>query len=317
MLNCLEIKTIAILLLLTCGSIIAFAQKQQNVWTFGLNAGVDFNYSPPVAIKTGIRSERGCASISDNKGNLLFYSDGYHVWDRNGNIMPNGNNITRHLASYWPYAYYGPSQSVAIVPIPDSSDKYYVFCVRDTFWGGFFTFSAGRTYRLHYSVVDMSMNRGLGDVDPNRKAILIGDGYSDRMQPIVGNKCNIWLVLYSGYYPDVKYYFYDGVDTIKRTFSAFEISSSGINPNPIISNTQFNQRYFDHIGLMQIAPNRRKIAVSQIAEYGIYVYDFNPTSGIVSNGFLLDILDTSYRSDISDFFDSYYGIEFSPDNSKL
>jgi len=32
-------------------------------------------------------TREGCASISDNAGNLLFYTDGISVFDRNGTLM--------------------------------------------------------------------------------------------------------------------------------------------------------------------------------------------------------------------------------------
>lgn len=63
----------------------AFAQgKQGNNWHFGFWAGLSFNAgSPPEVLYDGQTSlYNGVASISDNEGNLLFYADGYHIWNR-------------------------------------------------------------------------------------------------------------------------------------------------------------------------------------------------------------------------------------------
>ena len=35
----------------------------------------------------------GCTTISDDNGDLLFYTDGLTVYDRNHQIMPNGINL--------------------------------------------------------------------------------------------------------------------------------------------------------------------------------------------------------------------------------
>ena len=63
-------------------------------WHFGENASIDFSTGIPAAT-TGsmISTIEGCASISDDLGNLLFYSDGRLVWDASHNVMPNGSGL--------------------------------------------------------------------------------------------------------------------------------------------------------------------------------------------------------------------------------
>jgi hypothetical protein len=39
-----------------------------NVWAFGINAGVDFNFNPPRAIQTAMYTYEGCASICNKNG---------------------------------------------------------------------------------------------------------------------------------------------------------------------------------------------------------------------------------------------------------
>ena len=40
-----------------------------------------------------------CASISNANGQLLFYSDGERVWDKNNQLMPNGFGLSGGDAS--------------------------------------------------------------------------------------------------------------------------------------------------------------------------------------------------------------------------
>lgn len=75
---------------------IVFAQKQSAHWFFGYNAGLDFNSGAPVEEPGGqLQTFEGSASISDNDGNLLFYTDGITVFDRNHNVMLNGTRVVR------------------------------------------------------------------------------------------------------------------------------------------------------------------------------------------------------------------------------
>ncbi len=63
-----------------------FAQGEAANWFFGENVGLRFD--PITGLTSGIAgspidTNEGCASISDSDGNLLFYTDGTTVWNRN------------------------------------------------------------------------------------------------------------------------------------------------------------------------------------------------------------------------------------------
>lgn len=128
-----------------------FAQGEGNNWCFGYGAGLDFNSGNPVsyAVATSISTSEGCSSISDASGNLLFYTDGISCWDKNHNAMPGASNLGGNSSS---------SQSAIIVKQPGSATLYYVFTVDAQ--AGLYGGSGG----LNYSIVDMSLNGGLGDV---------------------------------------------------------------------------------------------------------------------------------------------------------
>src|SRR4051812_8983429 len=94
---------------------ISFAQKEKNIWYFGNKAGVDFNSGSPVVLHDSkMNSWEGCASIADrNTGQLLFYTDGVTIWDRNQNTMSNGSGLFGHRSS---------TQSALIVPMPGDTN---------------------------------------------------------------------------------------------------------------------------------------------------------------------------------------------------
>ena len=116
------------------------AQKEANIWYFGNNAGIDFNSGVPVPLLDGqLDHVEGSASIADVNGNLLFYTDGITVYNRNHQIMPNGSGLLGDDTA---------TNSALIVPKPNDPEKYYIF-------------TADRTNKpdgVNYSELDISLD---------------------------------------------------------------------------------------------------------------------------------------------------------------
>ena len=124
----------------------ATAQQETAIWYFGEGAGLDFNSGAPVPLTDGaLVTQEGGASIADATGNLLFYTDGSTIWNRNHAQMPNGTRLRGHASS---------TQSAIIVPSPGDPNIYYVFTV----------FVQGNPGGLRYNIVDMTLDGGLGDI---------------------------------------------------------------------------------------------------------------------------------------------------------
>lgn len=137
--------------LLTYFISIISAQNQANTWYFRQGNGLDFNTIPPTVLSNGANFQaEGTAAISDTSGNLLFYTNGVTVYDNSHAAMPNGQQLTGDQSS---------TQSALIVPQPGSDSLFLVFTAAQTC----------ATPGFRYSVVDMSLNNGGGDVIPGRK----------------------------------------------------------------------------------------------------------------------------------------------------
>src|SRR5690606_3907367 len=118
-----SIYAVVLLSLFARISLTAYAQLE-NIWAFGEYAGLDFNNpGPPVPIQTALNSPEACASVCNADGDLLFYTDGLVIYDRNHNVMPNGTGLT---PPGWNNAL-SSRQGALIVPFPDDASKYYVF----------------------------------------------------------------------------------------------------------------------------------------------------------------------------------------------
>ena len=139
-------KSLLTFIVLLC-SALSFGQEHAVNWYFGTKAGLNFETYPPTVLTDGAIVQReGNATISDEDGNLLFYTDGQVIWNKDHQDMANG----RGLKGQWIAA-----QSAIIAKQPNSEEIYYVFTVSD--WQN----DAGS---LRYTVVDMKMNDGKGEV---------------------------------------------------------------------------------------------------------------------------------------------------------
>ncbi|MEO9964303.1 MAG: PKD domain-containing protein [Reichenbachiella sp.] len=121
----------------------------RNQWYFGENAGIDFNPPATSAITDAnlMSSAQGASSVSDLNGDVLFYTNGETIWNKNHRVMDNGDNIGGDPNS---------SQGVMIVPLPNDSSIYYVF-TSDPVYGDF-------SYDMKYAVVDMRKDTAQGEV---------------------------------------------------------------------------------------------------------------------------------------------------------
>lgn len=313
----------------------AEAQREQ-IWAFNIREGLDFNNPDANGFPSSIATSNGDypwltpgqffstfpragATVCDGSGNLLFYTEGSNIWDRQGAVMPNGKDITGLESTNNNY-YNIPNGPVVaslggavIVPMIDSFDKYFVFSVSATQWlSQGLVGQEANAGKLFYTVVDMGRNGGMGDVDLSQKAVLLDSMLADRMVAVRGEDCNIWLLV---------------SDRNETLFKAYEITGEGINPNPVISNVGFTGMapafYPTMWGYIKISPNRRKLARTQFSTYyigfnqycvgGIDVFDFDPATGVVSNRLMLDGNYTNPLTHIK----AYGSAEFSPDNSKV
>jgi gliding motility-associated-like protein len=275
---------------------------ENRVWAFGSGAGLDFNSGNPGGFASGFSTTaqgglwEAAAAVSDAAGNLLFYTNGITIWNRNHAPMPNANTLYGGIRIN--SVTESSTQGALIVPVPDTPHKYYVFSL---------TCSESRTYpvagRLYYSVVDMQLNSGLGDVEPGRKWIELDTGMAEKLIAIPGACNNIWVVIHSK-------------DT--NMFKAYEVTSSGIRNNAVVSYSGKSgtggslpgaRKDFWNIGALAASHDYRHIAMCSYYGNTLELFDFDRSTGVVSSGVTLD------SNRLHNW--SYYGVCFSPDDSKL
>ena len=253
----------------------------------GYGVGFSFMTSPmtvytATSALTSLIFVEGSSNICDASGDILFSTHGQHIYNKNNSVMLNGLNVYPNITS--------TSQSALIVKQPQSTNLYYVFSLH----------SQAQFNSLRYSIVDMNLAAGLGSVTV-KGATLTPSFYSS--EKLTGVKhCNgtdVWVVTRS----------WDS-----GQFYSYLLTPSGLNATPVIS--QVAPDTILEQGYMKISPNGKKIAYVG-KQQGLYnfsydaviIHDFDASNGTVStNSMVLNGIN---------FINKAYGIEFSPDASKL
>ncbi len=210
------------------------------------------------------------ATISDNNGNLLFYTNGDTVYNRNQTMMPNGFGLLGHPSA---------TQGSLIIPKPGSCNIYYIFTASDwtNNWG------------LNYSIVDMNLDNGMGDVVS--KNIFLQSSVTERLTGVLkANGTDYWVI---------------SKRRFNNAFYSYSVTSSGVSTTPVVSNTGPSSFPGTYVGTMRISPDRTKLCITKHGIGFSQLCDFDDATGTISNAIPL-------RSTLNS-----YGVEFSPDNSKL
>ena len=261
------------------------AQKEDRIWIFGDHGGIDFNdtgnvfsfYSP----LQGTIVKYTIASISDKGGDLLFYAaadrfafQGVYVYNRTGALMQNGDSLEGHPAQ---------TQGLLILPFPGDSLHYYIFS----------KMQHNSQINLYYTVVDMSLDGGLGGV-VQKNIRLTTDSITQRLTAVKHANGRDWWLIQQRWDQD--------------EYLVYLISPSGIQgPSRQAVGTP-DSKYMT-VGQSRFSRSgERFVSVSPNCQ--IDLLDFDRCSGMFSN----------YRRIGKYVFspeNSYLGCEFSPDEQIL
>ena len=261
-----------LLLYLTISWLVFFAQNQNSKWYFGGYAGLDFMTTPPTVLTNGAMSTpEGCASVADAGGNLLFYTNGVTVWNQSHVVMANGTGLLGDPST---------TQSSLIAKQPGNSNIYFVFTLDD--YGG--------PDGFRYSIVDMNLASGQGSVTIKNASIYSGNCAEKLTGTRHCNGIDTWIVIHEG--------------LLSTNFRSYLLTSTGLNITPVISGVgavPTNQ----YLGSLKISNNGKKLGCVSYQSPNVELFDFDNSTGIVSNPVTLLLSNGAY------------GCEFSSDCSKF
>ncbi len=246
---------IIILTFLLMGELHTHAQsKQANNWYFGIYAGVTFNSpdgSPQPLYDGMINQHEGCASISDDDGNLLFYTDGRTAWNAVHDTMVNGSGLMGNSSS---------AMSALIVPQPGNDSIYFLFTVPNLI----------KTIGLRYSIINMNLDNGLGAITDIKNIYLIGP-VEERLTSILhGNGHSIWVVTHTWG---------------NNSFYSYLVDEDSLHANPIICNIGINHTNYNGriAGCMKASMQGNKLCLAVPCSRECQVFDFNNHTALLSN----------------------------------
>jgi len=283
-----------LILTFTVQKTVVFAQLQNNYWNFGFNCMVDFSGAQPNGmLSSAIYSPEQCASVSDEAtGQLLFYTDGTSVWTPNHQTMPNGFNL-------FGGAFQSCSQGPVIVPFPEDPTKYYIFTMDDLEYD-----NPPLDNGLRYTVVDLTLNGGLGDVVPSQKNIFLTDFLSEKMTVVRSEAIRgYWVIVHK---------------RESDQFLAYKVDGCGVDPTPVSSNvgtallganSNFDPR-MPFYGSMKANRAGDRIAMPIDDSRFIDFYSFDAATGQLFDPITVEVFDNTPGSPIRK-----YGCSFSPDGS--
>lgn len=252
-----------------------------NQWYFGEMAGIDFNDQPPSAITDDnlMDSPAAASSISDRNGELLFYTNGVTVWNKEHKIMVNGGDIGGDSTSV---------QGVIIIPLPDDPTIFYVFYT-DPVWGDY-------SYDAKYAVVDIKRDSARGEVIVKDLSLFANS--TERMTASDFGNGRTWLITH---------------EYGNKAFRNFPITDLGIGQS-VISIAGSEHRFSEErngTGQMKIstASNFVGVALQDSVNNYVELFDFTDSTGMLTDFVQIDIEEP--------FPSLVYGVDFSSSEEKL
>ncbi|MBK9423808.1 MAG: T9SS type A sorting domain-containing protein [Bacteroidetes bacterium] len=271
--------------IIACG--LVNAQKRNAIWCFGDSALVDFSDVSNIVTGTSTVKSRGsCVSISDLVGNLIMYAFTRAGVNNNTTLLRNNqDSLVQNGDSIVGEGWY---RELVLIPYPQSDSLFILFTIGVT---------GSSQAGLYYSIVDMSLNGGLGEVIQknvqleNFKAV-------DCLSAVKHGNGRDWWVIFRRF---------NSVLSPNNDYYIYLVTSSGIISQPI-----------QNVGL-QNSTNSGRISFNSSGENMCFInykglielYDFDRCTGLISNPITI-----SSESSMAPW-PAYWSSEFSPSGNIL
>jgi len=262
-----QVTSSSVFTVLATTSCNALSNNNSKHWYFGNQAAVVFESNGPVALTNSAMSQfEGVATMSDANGNLLFYTNGITIYNRNHQIMQNGSGLLSDSSN---------TQAAFVVPFPGNPNRYFVITPNP----------------YYYSIVDMTLDNGNGAVVADAKNRLLTNEGSEKVAGLLAaNQTDIWLITYGN---------------SQSRFNTYKITNEGITETPVISSfsvasgyygymkispdgtkiatANFDQNFhlYDFDAATGTVSNQKIITFPSIGGHGSYGIEFSPNSNIV------------------------------------
>lgn len=225
-------------------------RKRTYNWLFGNQVWLDFNTNPP-QIKSGsqLNALEAASAYSDTSGNLLFYSNGLTVWNRNHNVILNGTGLNGDNSS---------SQGVLFIRHPAIDSIVYLFTTDDQCGPKGLQVSKISIHPEIDSSIIIDKNRVL--VTPVCESISAIQHQNGRYT---------WVTVHS---------------KSGNTFYSFLISDAGISECPVTSNQglSYDGDIFNCQTTSRFSSNGKHYAINMLNDFKVMLFAFNNSNGLLT-----------------------------------
>ncbi len=228
--------------------------REGETWCFYSNMKLEFrNGSLSLStLPSTLSFGKGCSSISDEEGNLILFSDGMKLWNKNA------QQVASTLAGDL-----GSTQSSLIVPHPAGKNRYFIFTTHLLYPAPLVTKG------LNYSLFDFNAPAVIDTVPPKK---LLNET-SEKLSGVKhGNGIDYWVVAHG--WGD-------------NSFVSYKVSKSGVDSIPVKSNVGSSHSGTlsgrNSVGYMKLSPEGSKLALAILGANIIEWFDFDKLTGKVSN----------------------------------
>ncbi len=288
-------------------------------WYFGKGKKMDFGATGSAASTVGtltggafwFPSYEAVSSVSDESGNLIFFTNGVSLWDAGGNAvaipggrLKTGAEITTGDAG-------SAVQGVFVVKHPLDQNNYYIFCTDDAIYG-----QNGTTNGFNYFVYNKTSATVTG---PTR----LGNYRTTEQVAATwhSNGIDIWIVTHEALPLGQE------KPSFTQKYNAYLLSCSGVNSTPVTSTLGFkvtvgrdwqnNVDRSNERSSLQFSWDSKKAAATHHRANGdisgfnetVSLMDFNNGTGVLSNSVPVSINDSDHGNP--------YDCEFSPNSSRI
>lgn len=272
------------------------AQQHDNIWLLGYASNtVDSTYGGSVLNFStdtlnvyyqyrDIYFDVTNASVCDTIGNLLFYTNGISIMDASHDIMENGAGLNPgeyaddHLGTG-----YILNQGAMVIPVPESDNLFYLLHTSKEYPNSQIDWHSPEFY---YSLIDISLNNGLGSVVEKNQIIIADILDSGKITSTKhANGRDWWVILKehdtNGYY--------------RILITPDEIINFGIQNVGVPFTHGLGQATFSPDGSKYVLYN----LIDMTEGNYLNIYNFDRCSGLLSNHVLENIIDSAWSGGVA------------------